>query len=501
MLIKLSKKNFKIKMDILDKLIQASSTTENLENFLEINNNFTELYDFFITQSFQNLNTYSSKIVAYILPKYFIYSQLDFSKPNCKIFISFLLDVSERFGLLTEFQQLYQLHESKNIDVTSRLKAASLYLIGIINIGDYTDRIPNVFQLLLEGLSTEEDEEDKIIHTLINYYREVIYNFGAQNQQAVLQFKNTFITEIKQPEYSFLMTETLKNVLKVKTSDNIEANNKIQNILDNFLNRTNKYLPFNEHRFITEENTEYTNLLIETKYTFQAIRQIAVELYQQVADDKIFYSLQRGVKVLTEPNQLIAYMNSFGKMHYAKIISAIAVVPSNIFLEDIEIYDWGCGQGLASYILLEQNPQIKPNITLIEPSELALKRASLHVNMFVPKSNITTINKDIDSLNHKDFNTNSLSIKVHLFSNILDIDLFSMTNLIQLVKQSFSGTNYFICVSPYVNIAKTNRLTNFMEAFKEYNSFHMLKSIDEPKANWPGRTWSRVIRVFKVDIK
>ena len=170
-----------------------------------------------------------------------------------------------------------------------------------------------------------------------------------------------------------------------------------------------------------------------------------------------------------------------------------------------EIYDWGCGQGLASVCFLEfLNDKAKKieieAITLVEPSEIALKRASLHIKKFNKSSVIYTINKDLDSLNNDDFRPNGTNTKIQLFSNILDIDCFSMTDLILKIKENSSGLNYFICVSPFISEYKTQRLDDFVEAFENYDSFELIQSVTERKGEWSGTNWTRVIRVFKVKL-
>ena len=49
-------------------------------------------------------------------------------------FLFCLLDFSERFGLHTEFQQLFNLAKAKSVDIGHRLTAASKFLIGIRRI-------------------------------------------------------------------------------------------------------------------------------------------------------------------------------------------------------------------------------------------------------------------------------------------------------------------------------------------------------------------------------
>jgi hypothetical protein len=486
-------------MDILDKLVQASSTSKDLDLFLKNNNNSIELYDFFMTQPFKILYKYNDRIESYILPQYSIYAELNFNDSTNESFILTLLDVSERFGFLTEFEQLYQLIERYNIDRSSRLEAAALYLIDIRNIDDYTDRIERVLELLINGYLNEEDTEHNIIRTLINFYAQVFNNFGSHNQNGFFNFKNIFSLMLNKEEYNSLFSDTVITIFQLDISDTASTYTNIQIILDELSNRTKRYFPFNTHLLIIENDTEYSRILTSSQNDFFSLRQISVDLYGKVKSDKIFYSLQRGVQVLTEPNQLIAYLNSFGNMHYSKIDSALGAFQDDILNKIDEIYDWGCGQGLASYILSEKYPKINAKISLIEPSEIALKRAALHLKK-LGNQNIVTINKDLDSLLIKDFSSSGNLLKVHLFSNILDIDLFSMPQLIQLIKKSFSGINYFICVSPYVNVVKTSRLNNFMEAFENSENFQILESIEEPKGFWSGTNWSRVIKVFQVNL-
>jgi hypothetical protein len=86
-------------------------------------------------------------------------------------------------------------------------------------------------------------------------------------------------------------------------------------------------------------------------------------------------------------------------------------------------------QALATIVLLEHlgEKNIDLNIdrvTLIEPSEIALKRASLHVKHFTPEVRMRTVLKDMDSLEATDVNSLDESVKIHLFSNILDVEAY-----------------------------------------------------------------------------
>ena len=89
-------------------------------------------------------------------------------------------------------------------------------------------------------------------------------------------------------------------------------------------------------------------------------------------------------------------------MHKEKLLSAFSNFPFDDITDcDIELFDWSCGQGMASMVLLEylKDKEYKlriRSVTLSEPSEIALKRASLHVRHFNKEVRIKTVLKDMD---------------------------------------------------------------------------------------------------------
>jgi hypothetical protein len=489
-------------MSFIKKLFNASISLDNLNEFIQ--NNSVEIYDFFISQKNSSINNHRVEIENFILPKYNVFRDLDFTNTKNQTFLFCLIDVSQRFGLATEFQQLFNLAKKNNVPLNNRLNAASLFLIGINNINNYSDRINEILTKLTVSFLKEEDNEQKTVATLIQFYTEVFKNF-EHNKSGVSLFKQKLIEELQKDDFKFLNTEIVQEILYYSLDDIDELYDIIQNKLDEILERASEFLAFNIEPHLIESDTEYSSLINEISANFIEIRNLSATLYSKVSNDEIFWSLQRGVKVLTEQNQLLAYLNSYGKMHQAKIMSAITVINENDLKNEIEIYDWGCGQGLASMCLLEYFKNQKYDyslgkITLIEPSEIAIKRASLHVRKFNENCQIITLNKDLDSLNDIDFDNDLKNTKIHLFSNILDIDLFSMTKLISLIKNNFKGSNIFICVSPFVSEVKTERIEGFVNSFSNLSKFDLKTNISERNGEWTGKTWSRVVRVFNVDI-
>ncbi len=489
-------------MSLIERLFKASNSVDELDSFIKTNS--IEIYDFFISQSNSSILKHRQGVEDYILPKYGVYSLLDYTEKKNQTFIYCLLDVSLRFSLSTEFQQLFNIANKKNISLNSIVIASSLFLLNVNSIDAYEERINEILKHLSTSFLKEEDNSQKSIATLIHFYREVFFNF-PHNEIRVNGFRDKLIKQLKEDEYFYLFTKDVEEVLSYSLDKINELYQAVQVKLDEILERSSQYLAFNSEPQLIESDTHYAKLLLNVSAEFSEIRNLCIDLYSVVASNKIFVSLQRGVKVLTEQNQLLAYLNSYGNMHYAKMSSAISKIKKRDLEGKIELYDWGCGQGLASMCFLEYLKEDKieafiNRITLIEPSEIAIKRASLHLKKFSPESHVITVNKDFDSLDNNDFESNNIAKKVHLFSNILDIDYFSMSKLINTILKNFSEENIFICASPYVSSYKTERLDNFMQSFSQASKFKIISEISQRKGEWDDTNWSRVIRVFKCDI-
>jgi hypothetical protein len=199
-------------------------------------------------------------------------------------------------------------------------------------------------------------------------------------------------------------------------------------------------------------------------------------------------------------------MHSYARMHHAKMMSAFHCMQQEIkALSSMKITDWGCGQGIATMSFYEEVENLNlvdcvDSICLIEPSEIAIKRAALHCTKLFKNISPMTICADFDSMNFTTIEVNSESANIHFFSNSLDLDSFSMVDLVINIKSTFSGKNYFVCVSPYITDLKTSRLDSFVESFINENEFKLYAKIDERNGEWNGKKWSRVIRVFKVTL-
>ena len=113
---------------------------------------------------------------------------------------------------------------------------------------------------------------------------------------------------------------------------------------------------------------------------------------------------EHGRKVLQTEEELNAYIAAYGEMHIIKCRAALQNFPfENFNLHSFEIFDWGCGQGLATLTLLDMlhERNMLSHLTciyLIEPSICALNRATtwvkqnagpgikvISINTFIPQ--------------------------------------------------------------------------------------------------------------------
>ena len=188
---------------------------------------------------------------------------------------------------------------------------------------------------------------------------------------------------------------------------------------------------------------------------------------------------EHGRKVLQTENELNAYIAAYGEMHIVKCRAALQNFPfDNLNMYSYEIFDWGCGQGLATLTLLDMlqdrgKLSRLQRIYLIEPSRPALIRATNWVKHNVgPGIDVVAINKYIPN----DSNTLmpdvscSSRISINLFSNILDIRSLSLYWLANKTS-SLANTNYMICVGPKFSKNYNTRIIDFCGYFKPNEYF------------------------------
>jgi hypothetical protein len=218
---------------------------------------------------------------------------------------------------------------------------------------------------------------------------------------------------------------------------------------------------------------------------------------------EVYDDLKRGVAILSKEEQLAQYLYSFGNMHEAKLKKAYGALFKSLDITNnkkIKILDYACGQGLATIVLLnylESNFNYCISnilkIILVEPSQIALKRAK---DLLSGASALHHINKGFDDVVEHDLKTDSKPIKIHLFSNILDMggDHFDIDNIANTVSKSQTGINYFVCVSAL----KKDKLDYFMSLFEGLDGFKQVSNYDGAFTNH--QNWKIKYNIFKVGV-
>ncbi|MBQ8158349.1 MAG: sel1 repeat family protein [Prevotella sp.] len=221
-----------------------------------------------------------------------------------------------------------------------------------------------------------------------------------------------------------------------------------------------------------ESKTIYSYLIEHMESpSFKKVRYLACDFVRKLPQelcDELHNSLNRGVDIIDSEALLQMYFYAFGEMHAAKLNYAFEHLQQYIKeAEKVELIDYGCGQGLASICYHDFIKDVNPSqeisrVTLIEPSEMALSRASLLCSKFYPDAEIVTVNKDFENLSENDIELSSSIPTIHLFSNILDVESYKIEKFAQIVKTISSGENEYVIVSPIQNANRMKRLKDFV---------------------------------------
>lgn len=188
--------------------------------------------------------------------------------------------------------------------------------------------------------------------------------------------------------------------------------------------------------------------------------------------------LNHGTAVLETEEQCCAYMSAYGPMHHHKLMRALdeKEFPYSDLTDGVEIYDWGCGQGIGTMAVIEKLRQHNMlgklrKVVLEEPSDVARDRAILHVKKALEDyhADVVAVSKYLPS----DYGDNSNSITsinveqpiaIHIFSNILDIEAVSLKGVSKMITSS-GKKHIVLCIGPAD--LKESRLSNFRNYFLE----------------------------------
>lgn len=435
-----------------------------------------------------------------------LYDLLDWKlvqKQNSKIINAFLILLGEKFlqtsfiGAITIIIDYLPEGSTK-----TRLEASKLYLKVNDITKDYIQQSDAVLTLL-EKSSHIDEYHTNAIKTFLSFYQSALLQFErVQNESLANSLASAL--QASKAKYTFLQDALLGHFFDRITQISIhDAFLLVSETLHAIAPQ--KIVCVSVSINITKEESEYAQTLYAlSNPTFDSIRDVSFKQLQSIGDTQDLYDrLIRGEAIIDDPDLLYKYFVSFGGKHKSKLYSAYDEVITKLQNKRFNIIDWGCGQGMATMVLLnyakEKNIVLDiQNITLIEPSQLALSRALLHVDVLKQKEyRIQAINSDFDCLDTDDLKCENEYKTLHLFSNILDIENFSLDmDFMKKVSNIIKNDSVFICVSPNRNDKLNNRLDLFYNYFDENFDTELIISRDDTIDNA-----SRYEKIFTVKIQ
>lgn len=513
--------------NLFDILFEISDSANSLDRFLDKN---MQIVSDFYNSSYRNVAICKESIENYILLRNNAIAQLDFSRSYAKSFVLMLLDYCERFNLIAATPRIYSILLTNNIAINNRQQAALLFLYPKpVTNSKLIELFNSICSKLQYAIDAEEDDDKHAISTFLNYYSIVVNDTGIEYAEEV---KEKLVKATDEGAYPFLKSYPIPELPDIDLQDTDAAYTQIQCLIDKLLEKKEiaidisqiKHSQADYDEVLIETDTPYSGFLQSVSANFDSIRALSIHRASGTSTTK------RGVKILNSEPELFEYMKRFGNMHKAKLQAAYSSLPDT-FPKKVNLIDWGCGQGFASMLFIEQfGYEAINNITLIEPSEIVIKRAALHVRKYNSTIALKTICKKLDDLSPADLRSEHPGITIHLFSNILDIDDYSQQHLIELIESMQTGRTFFICVSPYIDEIKTERLESFKRYFEtEYETFNLLSDITNSKKSYDtfwncnntynhhlvshgsypnckeytvygcSNKWTRIIKVFYID--
>lgn len=435
-----------------------------------------------------------------------LYDLLDWKliqKQNSKIINAFLILLSEKFlqtsfiGAITIIIDYLPEGSTK-----TRLEASKLYLKVNDISKDYVNRCDPILTLLDRSAHIDEYHTNAI-RTFLSFYQSALIQFQRiQNESLAKSLANTL--KSSQSKYAFLQDALLGHLFdKITLIPIQDALALVSETLHALTPR--KIQCVSTSVGIAKEESAYAQTLYAlANPSFNAIRDVTFKQLQNIGDTQELYDrLIRGEAIIDDPDLLYKYFVSFGGKHKSKLYSAYDEIIGRIKDEAFNIIDWGCGQGMATMVLLDYARQrghqldIR-NITLIEPSSLALSRALLHLDVLKQNEyHISAINSDFDCLDGDDLVCENSYKTLHLFSNILDVENFSLDmDFMKKVSQTIKSDSVFVCVSPNRNDKLNNRLDLFYNYFDENFDTKLIASRDDMIENA-----TRYEKIFEVKLQ
>lgn len=434
--------------------------------------NLQECYDEFYSTPKKDLLARRS-----ILNESFVnlYANLENLYQKNKHFIELLARIYYQINSKFEFKRLYDFLKTKNA-ISEWMEFASVCINSPLEFKSHFATLVKLY----ENQVISDINEEFIYLYLKNYEKNKDKSLW---QNCCDKYLEPYITQ---------------TLLNLQSDDYLQVRNAL-------------LLAFDTHRNIVN-HTAYSQILAETNTLYaKGLEQIKDLNFNKIIEYALQSSLMsgdfsalthRGAKILENEQELICYMK-YATMHQAKLNSSFEKLFETINIDgmNINVIDYGCGQALASCVLLDfikaKGLKYKiAHITLIEPSSIALSRGMLHLKLLGVKQNsLKDINKGLDELASDDLKaTKDEVITLHLFSNILDLENFRLNKqFYDKISLANKGKNIFVCVSPPYNNTQV-RLDLFFQYFKNN---HQAKCISHRNDDLACKHYARAIKRYE----
>lgn len=232
---------------------------------------------------------------------------------------------------------------------------------------------------------------------------------------------------------------------------------------------------------MNKDESLYYDKLNELKdCEFSDIRNIATIVRNRFPldqQDQWAKEIDRGKGLIEDHYQACEYLFRYGPMHQEKLLNSFNELRDEDLDNEIEVIDWGCGQGIGSMCLHDylKRKNFHSNIkkfTLIDPSEYIVNRAEKHVKCFVKSSlEIVKLSCYFDEIIKSDLIQSPQRIIIHIFSNVLDIEKVDLDIVSSLIKSLGESENFIVCTSPNWNEKVQIRFDYFFNSFEEKSRF------------------------------
>lgn len=454
-------------MRVIEHINKAFNSPDTLHNL--INGKAEELFAYFnATQAYLN----QDKDIWYslILMHRSELNKLDYENPYVRSFAVYLLDIACRFGHRAAVTAIMQLIKKYHILPGPRLEAESLCFYPAVKSNDsLTERFSKICELLQTAYDNNEADRNQIRAAILRYHAYVLENTSRSHAD-----------EIRRKASGLLPQMTVLQLVNDDIQNTALSPADIRALADESLERNDAPVVARDlGPEMMETDTAYTEALKEAIPSFAAIQNISKE---QAPEG---YTMPgRGEEVIANDRLLLTYMRNYGYMHFAKIESALAPPfprPSRKY----DVIDWGCGQAIGSMAVIETLGAENINmIILIEPSALAISRGAANCRKLCPDTPIVTICRDFDKINREDLPAHTSRTRLNIFSNVLDMDSYSIGNLIDAIEDNLEEENYFICASPAKSEPAITRLEAFRSHFNRnhpdtYRTYHDVTNLSD----------------------